>query len=264
MKKANLPQIPSGRGTVATDYGKPGGPAFGPYGVVGPPRSAGEEFGFAEAVRGHNRPMQSIGYPRPTQSQPRDRPTASANPGQASYTPSGTGRPPADGHDSAFARPGAPPNMREAPSPYGATPSGGSLQTDMTGRQPMTGREPMMVRGSGPAVSARTDSDTNPGRGGLEEGMTGPRPAAGNGPNAIVLSRGDNTGTAAAEGQRARSALLSLVRQNGGMPADLENPTARGRAEGLRDTMQSHEAGGDGLGVYPPGRERGPGMESHG
>ena len=119
----------------------------------------------------------------------------------------------------------------------------------------------MMARYSGPPVSAQAPMPAE-GRAGLETGHDGPLRQSGNFPGAFD-SRGDQTPSAGQEGERTRNAVRELVRRNGGAPADLERPMARGRSGGLMTSYESHQAGQEAVGVNPPGPMAGGSFESH-
>lgn len=253
----NLPTPPSGRGGLQTSYGRPGGPGFLTYNRPTQPMRGPQEFALAAAVAGHNDPQQSIPRRRETQDQPRDMSGTYSPP--RSDTPVLTETPSRPLRETGFGRPGGPRAVGPPIAPSAVAPAPGGVQTDHTGYQPYAGREVAMVRMSGPAIAVTADSDTNPGVGGLQLGHDGPVARSGN-------FREDFTpgeGTSAAEGVSTRRAVRDLVRRNGGMPAETESPMSRMRAGGLRNTMQSHEAGPGGLGVSPPGANTGQGFESH-
>lgn len=254
MNKPNLPTPPSGRGAVQTSLGRPGGPGFQTY---NPPRET-MQGPRAWAVRIDNESRSSINLSRPGQEQPRDDATAYMFPKPNVPDPA-AGRP-STAPETGLGRPGGPRAVGAAYPSLARAPAPGGVETDMTGRQPYAGRDAAMERTTGPAISATADSETHPGAGGLSTAMSGPVGRSGNFPGNFD-PRMDTS--AAAEGLAKRNALRALARGNGGVPADLENPTPRMRFGGLRDTMQSHEAGAGGIGISPPGPNLGQGYESH-
>jgi hypothetical protein len=261
-KKADLPQIPTGHGRVEQALGRTGGPSFGSYervpgGQTPPPR----QFALDASLAGHNRPVQSNDQQRPTQLQRRDS-FGQYQDARADYVSPATGSATVTPRPTAWGRPGAGSATGPPPLPMARAPQGGGVEQGHDGPVPYAGRAPMMTQMRAPAVPEGLSDDTNPGTGGLEQGMEGPKPPSGNSPGNFA-SRGDETGSAAAEGVRTRNAVRALARSRGGTPADLENAPSRMRAGGMNQSMESLQAGPGGLGINPPGAERGPGMESH-